>query len=357
MRKYYLDNIKWVTVVIVVIYHVLYMYNAEGIVGVVGKITDLDVQYYDVFQYAVYPWFMLVLFMVSGISSRLYLDRHTDREFIRSRTTKLLVPSTLGILVFQFIQGYLNVSLGEGLNGVEIPAVIKGLIYLASGIGVLWYIQLLWVYCLLLVLIRKIEKERLMDIGRKVSLPVLIAMVIPAYGAAQILNTPIIAVYRIGLYLFAFLLGYYVLSHNEVIEVLKKWFPLFLAVSLALITAFCVINFGGNYADKPVNRTLLFVCDGYFTSLAVIGGFARYFDFDNGFTRWMSSRSFGLYVFHYMGISAVAVFVAKPGYLPPALTYLVSLIAGFAAGYILNAVISRIPFFRWAVLGIKKKEA
>ena len=34
MRKHYLDNIRWITVVIVVIYHVFYMYNAEGIPGV-----------------------------------------------------------------------------------------------------------------------------------------------------------------------------------------------------------------------------------------------------------------------------------------------------------------------------------
>ena len=68
MRKYYLDNIRWITVVIVVLYHVIYMYNAEGIPGVCGKITDLEVQYFDVFQYIVYPWFMMLLFMVSGIS-------------------------------------------------------------------------------------------------------------------------------------------------------------------------------------------------------------------------------------------------------------------------------------------------
>ena len=41
MRKYYLDNIRWITVVTVVIYHVFYMYNSEGIVGGVGKITNL----------------------------------------------------------------------------------------------------------------------------------------------------------------------------------------------------------------------------------------------------------------------------------------------------------------------------
>ena len=91
MRKYYLDNIRWVTVVLVVIYHVLYMYNGEGVLGGVGKITALDVQYYDIFLYAVYPWFMLLLFLVSGICSRYYLDSHTAKEFTKSRTRKLLM--------------------------------------------------------------------------------------------------------------------------------------------------------------------------------------------------------------------------------------------------------------------------
>ena len=101
MRKHYLDNIRWITVVIVVIYHVFYMYNAEGVLGGLGKITDLPVQHYDIYQYLVYPWFMPVLFVVSGISARLSLDSHSDKEFIKSRTLKLLVPSTIGLFVFQ----------------------------------------------------------------------------------------------------------------------------------------------------------------------------------------------------------------------------------------------------------------
>ena len=92
-RKHYLDNIRWITVVIVVFYHVIYMYNAEGILGVVGKITDLDVQYYDVFQYIVYPWFMFLLFMVSGISAKLYLDNHTNKEFVKTRTTRMTMTA------------------------------------------------------------------------------------------------------------------------------------------------------------------------------------------------------------------------------------------------------------------------
>ena len=354
MRKYYLDNIRWAAVVIVVLYHVFYMYNAEGIVGVVGKITDLDVQYYDVFQYIVYPWIMVVLFIVSGISSKLYLDRHTDKEFIRSRTTRLLVPSTVGLFAFQFLQGYVNVSLGGFFErSPDLPIFVKFLICIASGIGVLWYIQLLWVFSMLLVLVRKADKGRLWNKCRNVGLPVLIALAIPVYGAAQILNTPIIVVYRCGLYFSVFLIGYFVLSHDEVIDVLKKWFPLILVIAIILGAAFCIRYFGENYADKPATRSVLFTSYGYFASLAIIGGMAKYGDISNRFTQWMGKRSFGLYVFHYLGVSSVGLFLARPGYIPAPAAYLLSLIAGFAGGYLLNAVISRIPGYRWAVLGIK----
>ncbi|MCR5098885.1 MAG: acyltransferase [Lachnospiraceae bacterium] len=357
MRKHYLDNIRWITVVIVVIYHVIYMYNAEGIVGVVGKITDLEVQYYDVFQYAVFPWFMALLFMVSGISSRLYLEKHTHREFIKSRTTKLLVPSTVGLIAFQFLQGYVNASLGGAFeSNPDVPAVAKLFICLLSGIGVLWYIQLLWLFSMALVPIINMEKDRLWNACKKVNLPVLIALVMPFFGSAQILNTPIICVYRFGLYFFAFLLGYFVFSHDEVVEVLKRWFLIFAIPAVVCGTAFCIRYFGEGYADKPVNRTVLFAAFSYFACLAIIGGMAKYCDMSNSFTEWMSKRSFGLYVFHYLGISSVGLFLGRPGILPPAVIYLLSLVAGFVGGYVLYEIISRIPYYRWAVLGIKEEK-
>ena len=79
MRKRYLDNIRWAVVVVVVVYHVFYMYNAEGVLGGLGKITKLDVQYYDLLLYLVYPWLMPVLFLVSGICARLALEKRSDR--------------------------------------------------------------------------------------------------------------------------------------------------------------------------------------------------------------------------------------------------------------------------------------
>lgn len=352
-----MDNIRWVTQIFVVIYHVFYMYNGVGVLGGLGKITSRDTQVWDIILYAVYPWLMMILFIVSGISSRLYLDTHTARDFIRSRTTKLLVPSTVGIFVFQFIQGYVSMALGGAFETLtEVPAPIIYLIMALSGQGVLWYMQLLWIFSLVLILIRRIEKDRLWNISAKTPVVIIILLSVLIWGAAQILNTPVIIVYRFGLYFAAFILGYFVFSHDEVMERIKRWFPLFAAVAVALCVAFCIVYFGKNYAEAPINRSPLFVGFGYFASIAILGGMARFADFETPFTQWMNKRSFGLYVFHYLGISSVALFVGKNELLPPPAVYLLSALAGFAAGFLLGELIPHIPFFRWAVLGIKKKK-
>ena len=264
MRKHYLDNIRWITVVIVVVYHVIYMYNAEGIPGVVGNITGLEVQYYDVFQYLTHPWFMFLLFMVSGISSRYYLSNHSDKEFLRSRTTKLLVPSTIGLFAFQFIQGYFNTRSTDAMNMMKtVPTSVAFLIMVLSGIGVLWYIQLLWVFSIVLIAIRKIERDRLWKLGSRTNIIAIILFSILVFGAAQILNTPIICVYRFGYYGMAFWLGYFVFSHDEVIEIIKKWCLPFIIAAVVLGIAFSVRYFGENYADVPVNRYPLYTFFGY----------------------------------------------------------------------------------------------
>ena len=132
--------------------------------------------------------------------------------------------------------------------------------------------------------------------------------------------------------------------------------PAFCTVACGLCVAFCIIYFGQNYADVPINRSPLFTLFAWFMSLAIIGGFARFFNFENNVTKWFNKRSWGLYVFHYLGLSTVALLIGKSETIPVWAIYILSLAASFALGYALNEIISRIPFFRWAVLGISKKK-
>lgn len=159
MRKTYIDNIRFITVVLVVIYHVIYIFNGITVHGIIGPFAKSQPQ--DVYQYIVYPWFMLLLFVVSGMSARFELERKTEKEFVRTRTRKLLVPSTIGLLVFFWILGYYNMLISGAFDSMgNVPKPVLFLIMAVSGSGPLWYIQMLWLFSILLIFIRRIEKDR-----------------------------------------------------------------------------------------------------------------------------------------------------------------------------------------------------
>ena len=140
MRKHYIDNIRWLTGLLVVVYHVIYMYNGVLTVGVIGPFQD--VQYQDAIAYLLYPWFMVILFVVSGISTRASLQKRTAREFFRFQTRKLLVPSTIGLFAFQWILGYFNMAIGGAFDHMpQMPGLVLYGIMAVSGTGVLWYVQ------------------------------------------------------------------------------------------------------------------------------------------------------------------------------------------------------------------------
>lgn len=355
MRKTYLDNIRWITVVLVVIYHVVYMFNGVVTAGVIGPICKTRVQ--DVYQYIVYPWFMLLLFVVSGMSARFSLERHTPGEFLKSRTVKLLVPSTIGLFVFWWVLGYYNILISGAFESIwAAPLPVRFLILAVSGTGVLWYIQMLWVFSLALVLIRRIEKDKLYHLCEKTPLPVLLCLVFVVWGAAQILNTPVIVVYRFGIYGVGFLLGYFVFSHDAVMERLEKAWPSLLPAALTLCFAFVVNFWGAPYAEHSVLDTFLCSLYAWAAVLAVLAGMKRWGNFENGFSRWMSQKSWGLYLFHYLPLAASAWYLHRCTALPALCIYLCTGAAAFGGAYLLYEVFRRIPVLRWCVCGIRGKK-
>ncbi len=357
MRKTYLDNIRWITVVLVVIYHVMYMFNGVTEFGVLGPFREHQPQ--DVFQYVVYPWFMLLLFVVSGMSARFELDKITDREFVRKRTRKLLVPSTIGLLVFGWVLGYYNMSIGGAFEQMAaVPKPILFLIMCVSGTGPLWYIQLLWVFSLLLLLIRKVEKDRLWRLCDGAGVVTALLFTVVIYGAAQILNTPIIVVYRFGIYGAGFLIGYFVFSHDAVMERLERCWGLLSGLAVASGVLFVCMFWGQPYPDHVVLDT--FVCNlfAWLGTLGVLAFMKKWGGFENRFAGWMKGQSFGLYVFHYLPIAVSAWYLRQ--YAPelsPVLVYMIVGVSGFGGAFLLNEIIRRIPILRWCILGIRKEKA
>lgn len=355
MRKHYLDNLRWFAVLAVLVYHVFFMFNA---IGSLSFKTFSEVQYQDSVIYFLYPWIMVILFLIAGMSSRYYLEKHTVKEFIASRTRKLLVPSTIGILLFGWIQGYISMAEAHAFDNdqglMQLPAIIRFLIMDVSGTSILWFSQLLWLISLLCALVAKLEKGKLYRFTSKTGIIVAALLVIPVFASAQILNPPILSVYRFGIYPFVFFLGYFVFAHDEVIDRIAKFKIPLIIIAAALGVTYLVLHFGDDAMEMPVVASIPAVAYCWAVCLALLGSFKAWCDKETPFTSYMTKRSFGIYTFHYVCMSAVALLLTRTGSCPAIVCYLLCGIAGIAGAIILTETVTRIPFVRWCLLGIKK---
>ena len=351
MRKYYLDNIRWLTVGLVLIYHVFYLFNGVGVLGGVGSFST--VQYQDAFMYVVYPWFMVLLFLVAGMSARYALETRTAKQFFKERTLKLLVPSTLGLLAFQWIVGYMNLTIGGAIN--RIPALIRYPIMALMGTGPLWFIQMLWLFSTLLLLIKKLDKnEKLCHLGETCSTLVVLLLFLPVWGASQILNVPVFTTYRFGIYFFSFLLGYFVFSHDTIINKIEKiHVPMLIAAILSAI-AYVWYFFGTNFAADTCLKHIFTSIYLWVAVLAVLGCGKAWLNRTSKFADVLTKASFGIYIVHYSIALSVCYWLKAYAALPATASYLIALAAVLILSPVLYEVIRRIPVFRFFVLGIKK---
>lgn len=356
MRKYYLDNLRFSIVLLVVLYHVIYIFNS---VGVITNISVAGIKQMDTVLYLINPWFMPCLFLISGISARYALQKKTTKQFMKSRVVKLLVPSIAGIFILGWISGYIT-SLGTdifGGNGDLLPGFIKYFIYSMIGAGPLWFAHQLFLASIVLMIIIKIDKkDKIWQLGKKVNMPAILLLFFPVWGSSLILNTPLIEVYRHGIYIFLFLLGYYVFSHEHVTDLLAKWrYPL-LIMSLVCGAAFTIHYYGDNYTSMEVLKSPLNNIYLWLMTLTVIGCSKVWFNKKTKFTTYMAPRSFAIYVLHYPILVLFAYIIITNLELPIIMNYILLFIIEIIAVPLSYELIVRIPVLNLLLLGISSKK-
>ena len=377
-RKHFLDNIRWVTVLLVLFYHVIYFYNNKGVFGGIGGFVDDPMkQPQDIVMYILYPWFMMLLFLVAGISSRYALDKQSGKQFIKSRTLKLLVPATIGLFIFQWMTGYFNTQVAAFAQGTdlfadipdEVPNGIKNIIkyfaYSLSGIGPLWFIQDLWVFSLLIVLIKKLDKnDRFWRWCGKANIPVIILLGVLVWLASQALimnprdDSPdgLYNLYKPLTYFVPFLMGYFVFSHDEVQNRVEKMhLPMLICAAIACV-ALCWTGWGKNNTDSQFLSGWLNCLYAWLMILAMLGCFKAWFDKTNRFADYMTKSSFGIYVVHYLVIASLGYMMKMYISLAPWMMYVILFLAVMLLSPAIYELLRRIPFVRWCVLGIKKRK-
>ena len=351
MRKPFLDNLRYSIVLLVIFYHVFYLFNS---VGVITNVDIPGIPALDAVQYVLYPWFMVTLFVISGICARYSLQKQTNKEFLKSKVRRQLIPSVAIIFIIGWTSGWVTGQYANmfGTNSAGIPGFAKYLIWSLSGIGSLWFLHQLLAAEVVLVLLRKIDrKDRLHRLGGKVTMPVLCLMVFALWGSAQILNTPVIEVHRNGIYIFAFLLGYCVFSHDHIQKMLAKHAPVLLGFSGLLTVIYTVRFWGENYASMVNLKAFLTNAYAWSATLAVLGAGKRWMDKETCFTRYMAPRSFGFYVLHYPVLVLGAWAADRLLHLPVWSMYLLLPVLLVIILPPLVAIIKRLPVLKTLILG------
>lgn len=383
MRKHWLDTVRWSTVLLVLLFHVFYYYNSHfdgsGIGGFGGE------QPQDAVCYILYPWMMYLMFLVAGISSRYALEREVGlpeqlsahRRFFRNRTVKLLVPGTIGLFVWHWITGYFNLmTVGHSHHVENMLALLpKGAVYpmlAVSGGGHLWFIQLLWLFSILLILIRLIERDRLYQVVQRLltqmrmpahCLMLFLWMLLLWLGAQTVLPSgslngleSLVNTYRPVSYAVPFLLGYYAFTNEQLLDTIRKlrWPLLLSAIAGAILIV--VFTFGEDSASPEYLRSWY---NNFYAWLAMLAAIAITLQWGNRESRigaYLSRVSYGWYILHYIVIAGLGYTLFMYTTLPPWADYSILFIAVFTATPILYEIIRRIPFLRWCVLGISKKK-
>jgi len=365
MRKHWLDNLRWFTVLLVLFYHVIYFYNNKGVFGGIGGfVDDPTKQPQDIVMYILYPWFMMLLFLLAGISAKYSLDKRSSKEFVRSRTLKLLVPSTIGLFVFQWTTGYFNTRCAEAQAAFEgMPGVIKWVSYSISGCGPLWFAQDLWLFSIILVMLRKLDpKGRFAKLCSKASAPVIILSGVLVFLGSQVLifnprpdsADGLYNLYKPLTYFIPFLMGYFMFSNDSVLERVKQMCIPVSACAIISGTALCITGWGQNNTSPEFLSGWLNCLYAWLMILAMTGIFERFFDRTNKVCDYLAKTSFGLYVLHYSVIASFGHMFKMHTELSPLTIYVLLTLAVFILTPALYEILKRIPLLRWAILGERK---
>ena len=368
-RKHWMDNLRWVTVLLVLLYHVIYFYNNKGVFGGIGGFGE-GPQYQDVVMYILYPWFMPLLFLLAGVSARYALERHPAGEWFKARTRKLLVPATIGLFVFHWMVGYFNTAVAAKAGTFDgMPGVAKYFMWSLSGTGPLWFIQDLWLFSLLLLLVRKLDgKGRFYEwcgkiAGEKAGMVwILLLGLLFWLGEQTLVMHPrpesadgLYNLYKPLFYFIPFLMGYFIFANDEAQEKLgRAWIPLMCAAvasgAVLVSTTFGQDNTSPQYLSSPLNCLY-----GWMMCLAMMGWFKARFNRTGQFAGYMTRSSFGLYIVHYLVIASLGYMMKIYTALPPVAIYLILAVAVFTLSPLLYEILRRIPFVRWCVVGEKKR--
>jgi len=342
-RKYYLDNLRAFTILLLFPFHIFMIYNNWGERFYIhGENLLIPSIFNRIFSF----WMMPLLFAVAGISSRYALKKRITVEYIKERVSKLLLPFTFGVLLIVPIQPYLAKIFYNGqANYFDSFTKVTDLSGYDGAFGVahLWFLLFLFVIsmiCLPFMIWYKNKGKG--TLGDKAPLILVILMgLLPCIVQNDIFEIIEISGKSILEDSVYFLLGYFFLSNDNLLEKLENHCFLLLGL-FVLYAGFTVFILDGEFYEMA----------SWLSILAILGTARRYLNFNGKLTGYISKSSFGIYLFHQSWIVITAFFIFKLTD-NPVLQIPLIFISSIVFTFCTYEICRRIFVFRW-MFGLRK---
>lgn len=292
MRKYYLDNIRIIVILLLFPYHTFMIWNNFGAKfyiwgGNNNILSSLLV--------LVSAWIMPVLFVIAGMSTRYSLKKRNRKQFIRERIKRIFIPFISGLILLVPFQTLYARKFFFNYDG----SLLDNLCYFFTHFsdlngydgmftfGHLWFLFYLFVITLLTLLVIKIMPFN--KVNSKINRIGIILLFIPIFIFYSFGN---FGGQSIGKYMLLYLLGYYLFS-DDFIEKLVKHKAIILSLFGVSQMLLVVLYFKYNYyGDLLVN----FVGWLGILSCIIIG--YLFLNKENKLTDYFKKASFSLYILH-----------------------------------------------------------
>lgn len=352
MRKYYIDNIRILCILMLFPFHTAMIFNGWGENWYVHSKALVGATMLDL---AVYPWWMSGLFTLAGVSAVYSLKNRTVKQYIQERFLKLFIPLISSILLVIPVQAYIADRYFNNYIGsyIEHFAVYFSLTDW-SGYdghftpGQTWFILYLFVISMItlpLIIWYKNKENKIS--GKSMTIMKIVPMFLIILLAAPILD---IGGKSIGEFAADFLLGYFILSMEEVQARLEKYrIPLGLAWVILIIMRCTMYQMSISHGLLwEVQQRVL----GWIGILAIMGLGKKFLEFNNKFTQYFTSAIFPIYIFH-QSIIVIVGFIVVQTVRVPVIQYFVIMGTSFILTIIMYEIFRRLPVTRF-LFGIKK---
>ena len=261
------------------------------------------------------PYYMPLMFLLAGMSTRYALKKRTYGQFVVERIKRLLVPFVFGTLFFCPILSYLGDKNNYSYQGgffAHYKVFFTRWTDLAGfdggfNVGQFWFLYFLFIISLVglgiigLVNFVKAPKDNKDSEGIKgqgIPFPVVCLFVIPLPFLYDILS---IGGKSFAEYLYIFLIGYYVLADDRIIDKAARY--RYITLGLGLIA--CITNvymFIWSGKDFGTWNIIAKAFAEWFMILALIGIGKRRLDMTNKTFEFMSRRSFLIFSIHFVWV-------------------------------------------------------